>query len=222
VGRAPLSRLAGAVDATLLVPWATPAEVERVAEEGCRFCVAAICVLPYHVRRCAAVAVGTPVAIAAAISFPTGGAPAAAKALEAAAAVASGARELDLVVNLGAARAGAWSVLEDEVRAVREACPGVLTKWIVEMDAVTEAEWRRAVRAVADGGGDFVKNATGTGPGGASVPGIRALRAAAGTMGVKAAGGIRSRAFALSLLEAGADRIGTSAVAALLGSGTPA
>jgi deoxyribose-phosphate aldolase len=74
------------------------------------------------------------------------------------------------------------------------------------------------VEAIAAGGGDFVKNATGTGPGGATVAGIRALRALAGTMGVKASGGIRRRDQALALLEAGADRIGTSAAAAILGS----
>ncbi len=217
MGQALLSRLAGKVDATLLVPWATPAEVERVAEEGCGLGVAAICVLPYHVRRCAAITAGTPVAVAAAISFPTGGAPPDVKAIEAAAAVSDGARELDLVVNLGAVRAGDWSLVEQEVRAVRDSCPGILTKWIVEMDALREAEWKRAVRVVEEGGGDFVKNATGTGPGGASVAGIRALRAAAGGMGVKAAGGIRTRAAALALLEAGANRIGTSVASTVAG-----
>ena len=207
------------MDATLLVPWATPAEVERVAEEACRLRVAAICVFPFHVRRCAAIAAGTSIAVAAAISFPAGGAPPAVKAMEAASSAADGARELDLVANLGAIRAGAWSVVDEEVRAVRDACPGILTKWIVEMDALQEEEWRRAVRAIADGGGDFVKNATGTGPGGASVHAIRALRAEAGAMGVKAAGGIRTREAALALLQAGADRIGTSAVAAVAGAG---
>jgi deoxyribose-phosphate aldolase len=218
VGHAPLSRLAASLDATILVPWATPAEIERVAEEGCRLRTAAICVLPFHVRRCASLAAGTAVAIAAAVSFPAGGAPPDVKAAEAAAAVADGARELDLVVNLGAARAGAWGIVEREVRAVRDACPDVLTKWIVEMDALSPQEWRRAVATVADQGGSFVKNATGAGPGGATVAGIRALRAAAGTLGVKAAGGIRTRAQALALLEAGADRIGTSVPAAVLGS----
>ncbi len=88
------------------------------------------------------------------------------------------------------------------------------------MDALREEEWKRAVRAIENGGGDFVKNATGTGPGGASVRVIRALRAEAGPMGVKAAGGIRTREVALALLRAGADRIGTSAVAAVAGPGT--
>ncbi|HSQ59861.1 MAG TPA: deoxyribose-phosphate aldolase, partial [Acidobacteriota bacterium] len=156
-------------------------------------------------------------AVAAAIAFPSGGAAPEAKALEAAAAARDGASELDLVANLGAIRAGAWEVVEAEARAVRAACPGLLTKWIVEQDALDAEELRRAVDAIAAGGGDFVKNATGTGPGGATVAGIRALRALAGTLGVKASGGIRARDQALALLGAGADRIGTSATAAILG-----
>lgn len=211
-----LIRLARAVDATILTAWATPGEVERVAEEACRFRVAAVCVLPFHARRVAAIVAGSGVAVAAAIAFPSGGAPPAAKAAEAAAAREEGATELDLVANLGAIRAGAWDVLAAEVRAVRAAAPACLTKWIVEQDALTPEELHRAVATIGAEGGDFVKNATGYGPGGASVEGIRLLRSLAGTMGVKASGGIRRRVLALALLEAGADRIGTSAVAALL------
>lgn len=212
-----LNRLARAVDATLLTAWATPGEIERLAEDACRLHVAAVCVLPFHARRVAAIVAGSGVAVAAAIAFPSGGAPPAAKACEAAAAREEGAGELDLVANLGAIRAGAWDVLASEVRAVREAAPGCLTKWIVEQDALTEEELRRAVAVVEAEGGDFVKNATGYGPGGASVAGIRLLRSLAGAMGVKAAGGIRRRELAFALLDAGADRIGTSVPAALLG-----
>ncbi len=212
-----LTRLARAIDATLLTAWATPGEIERVAEEACRLRVAAVCILPFHARRAAAIVAGTGVAVAAAIAFPLGGAPAAAKAAEAAAAVEDGATELDIVANLGAIRAGAWDVLAAEVRAVRAAAPGCMTKWIVEQDALDPAELRRAVSVIGAEGGDFVKNATGYGPGGASVEGIRLLRSLAGAMGVKASGGIRKREHALALLDAGADRIGTSAAAAILG-----
>jgi deoxyribose-phosphate aldolase len=211
-----VTRLASAVDATLLTAWATPEEIERLAKEACRLRVAAVCVLPFHVRRVAAIVSGSGVAVAAAIAFPSGGAPPAVKASEAAAAREEGAGELDVVANLGAIRAGAWDVLAAEVRAVREAAPGCLTKWIIEQDAISEDEVRRAVAVIGAEGGDFVKNATGYGPGGASVAGIRLLRSLAGTMGVKAAGGIRRRELALALLDAGADRIGTSAPAALL------
>ncbi|MEK7347992.1 MAG: hypothetical protein AABZ94_03905 [Candidatus Eisenbacteria bacterium] len=157
-----LTRLARSIDATLLTAWATPGEIERVAEEACRLRVAAVCILPFHTRRAAAIVAGTGV-------------------------------------------------------AVRAAAPGCLTKWIVEQDALDPAELRRAVLVIGAEGGDFVKNATGYGPGGASVAGIRLLRSLAGTMGVKASGGIRKRDQALALLDAGADRIGTSAAAAILG-----
>ena len=212
----PLTRLARAIDATLLTAWAVPGEVERLAEEACRLQVAAVCILPFHVRRAAAVVAGTGVRIAAAIAFPSGGAPPAAKALEAAEAQRDGAEELDLVANLGAIRAGAWDVVAAEVNAVRASAPRCLTKWIVEQDALAADELKRAVAVIGDAGGDFVKNATGYGPGGATVEGIRLLRSLAGTMGVKAAGGIRTREQALALLDAGADRIGTSVPAAIL------
>jgi deoxyribose-phosphate aldolase len=219
VAPATLTRLARAIDATLLAAWAAPGEIDALTDEACRLQVAAVCILPFHVRRAAAMAAGSGVAVAAAIAFPSGGAPPEAKALEAAAAARDGATELDVVANLGAIRAAAWDVLAAEVRGVRAAAPGLLTKWIVEQDALPPDDLRRAVAVIGDAGGDYVKNATGYGPGGASVEGIRLLRSLAGTMGVKAAGGIRRREQALALLEAGADRIGTSAAAAILAGG---
>lgn len=172
--------------------------------------------LPFHVPLAASIVSGTRVRVAAAVSFPGGGAPAEAKAAEARRCAADGAEELDLVLNLGAMRAGAWDVIAEEVRAVKEAAPGCLTKWILEVGALDTAQIRRAVALVAEGGGGFVKTSTGYGPGGATISSVRLLRSLAGTMGVKASGGIRSRAFALELVEAGADRIGTSSARAVL------
>jgi deoxyribose-phosphate aldolase len=210
------AHLARSIDSTLLDAWASPPQIERVAEEACRLRVAAVCVLPFHVSRAAAVVAGTKVAVAAAISFPSGGAPPEAKALEAGFARGEGATELDIVVNLGAVRAGAWHVLAEEIRAVRAAAPGCLTKWIVEQGAIDLEELRRAVSVIVAEGGDFVKNATGCGPSGATVAGIFTLRNLAPSLGVKAAGGIRTRRQAWALLAAGANRIGTSAAAAIL------
>jgi deoxyribose-phosphate aldolase len=209
----PLARL---LDATLLTPWATPAEVRAMCEEACALEVAAVCVLPFHVPLAASITSGTSVAVAAAIAFPFGGASPEAKAMEAGDAASSGARELDLVLNLGAIRAGAWDVVLGEVSAVKRAQPGRLTKWIVECAALSGEEIRRAVLTVLDGGGDFVKTSTGYGPGGATVADVRLLRSLAGPMGVKASGGIRTREFALELRDAGANRIGTSSPRAIL------
>ncbi|MGE5174867.1 MAG: deoxyribose-phosphate aldolase [Hyphomicrobiales bacterium] len=202
--------LAARVDATLLTPWAAPDAIEALCAEAARLETAAVCVLPYHVARASAALAGSRVRVAAALGFPFGGSPAAAKAAEAEAAAADGAAELDIVLNLGAARAGDWGTVEREIAAVREAAPRRLTKWILECGALGEGEIRRAVRAVADQGGDFVKTSTGYGPGGATVDQVRLLRALAGPLGVKASGGIATRAQALALVAAGADRIGTS------------
>lgn len=172
--------------------------------------------LPFHVPLAASILAGGRVRVAAAVSFPGGGAPPEAKALEARLCMEQGAHELDLVLNLGAIRAGAWDVVATEIASVRAAAPACTSKWIVETGALTDGEIRKAVSLVADGGGDYVKTSTGYGPLGATVESVRLLRALAGTMGVKASGGIRTREWALRLVEAGADRIGTSAPRAVL------
>lgn len=177
--------------------------------------------LPFHVPLASSIVAGTSVRVAAAVAFPGGSSPPEAKALEARLCGEQGARELDLVLNLGAIRAGAWDVVAREVAAVRALAPGCVTKWIVEAGALSDGEVRRAVALVADGGGDFVKTSTGYGPLGATVKSVRLLRSLAGTMGVKASGGIRTREFALQLVEAGADRIGTSAPGAVLAGERP-
>jgi deoxyribose-phosphate aldolase len=209
--------LAAAIDATLLTPWARPAEVRALCEEACALRVAAVCVLPHHVPRARALTEGTRVRVAAVVAFPGGSAPPAAKALEARLAAADGAEELDVVMNLAAARAGAWEVIAEELRAVRAAAPEATLKWILETAALDEEEIRRAVALAADERADFVKTSTGYGPGGATVDSVRLLRSLAGPMRVKASGGIRTRGFAEALLQAGADRIGTSAPRAVLG-----
>ncbi len=208
--------LARALDATLLTPWALPSEIRALCEEACALEVAAVCVLPYHVPLAVSIVAGTPVRVAAAVSFPGGSAPCDAKALEARRAAEAGASELDAVMNLAAARAGDWRVVEAEMRAVREAAPGATLKWILETAALSAEEIHRAVLLADACAADYVKTSTGYGPGGATVEAVRLLRSLAGRMGVKAAGGIRTRAFALELISAGADRLGTSAPRAVL------
>lgn len=212
----PPARLRSAIESTLLTPWARPEEVQALCEEACALEVGAVCVLPHHLPRARAVTEGTRTRVAVVVAFPGGSAPPAAKALEARLAASGGAAELDAVMNLAAARAGAWEVVAQEFRAVREAAPEATLKWILETAALDEGEIRRAVSLACDERADFVKTSTGYGPGGATVESVRLLRSLAGPMGVKAAGGIRTRAFALALLDAGADRIGTSAPRAIL------
>jgi len=214
-------RLARAIDATLLTPWARPGEIRALCEEACALQVAAVCVLPFHVPLAASVLAGTSLRVAAAVAFPGGDASPGAKALDARRAAEGGATELDVVLNLPAIRAGAWDVVEAELRAARAAAPGATLKWIVETAALSPEEIRCAVLLAGECDADFVKTSTGYGPGGATVEAVRLLRSLAGRMGVKAAGGIRTRAFALELLAAGADRLGTSAPRALLAGEIP-
>ena len=215
-GAVSAATLAATVDATLLTPWAPPSEVRALCEEACELRVAAVCVLPFHVPLARDIVAGTGVRVACVVAFPGGSAPPEAKALEARLAVEAGAAELDAVLNLAAARAAAWPVVEEELRAVRAAAPGATLKWILETAALEEREIRRAVALAEDTGADYVKTSTGYGPGGATVEAVRLLRSIAGSMRVKASGGIRTQARALEMLGAGADRIGTSAARAVV------
>jgi deoxyribose-phosphate aldolase len=208
--------LAAAIDATLLVPWAGPEEARALCDDACALEVASVCVLPRHVPLARAALLGTRVRVGTVAAFPGGSAPPAAKALEARLAAEAGAEELDVVVNLAAIREGAWDVVAEELRAVRRAAPSVTLKWILETAALDEAEIRRTAVLAGEADADYVKTSTGFGPGGATVEAVRLLRSVAGTMGVKASGGIRTRGFALELLRAGASRIGTSAPRALI------
>jgi deoxyribose-phosphate aldolase len=194
--------------------------VQALCEEARALRVAAVCILPFHAALARPLLAGSGVRVACVVAFPGGSAPPDAKALEARRAAETGAEELDAVLNLAAIRAGAWEVVEEELRAVRAAAPCAVLKWIVETAALEEAEIRQAVGLAAAAGADYVKTSTGYGPGGATIASVRLLRSLAGPMGVKAAGGIRTRAFALELVEAGADRIGTSAPRAVLEGGT--
>lgn len=154
------------------------------------------------------------------IGFPSGAHKAEAKAAETAQAVRDGADEIDMVVNLGLVKAAKWQELEAEIRAVREACPGLVLKVILETAALSDDEIIGACKASEAAGADFVKTSTGFHPaGGASVHAVRLMAATVGDrLGVKASGGIRDAATARELWAAGATRFGVSATAAILAS----
>lgn len=212
-------QLAALVDHTLLKPEATDADVVALVDEAAALGVYAVCVSPSMVP-IAMAAGGVPVAAVA--GFPSGKHVPAVKAQEAAQAVASGASEVDMVIDVGAALAGELDAVRSDIAAVRAAVPDVVLKVIVESavllgdsDGHTLAE---VCRAAEDAGADFVKTSTGFHPaGGASV---RAVALMAGTvggrLGVKASGGIRTAADALAMLDAGATRLGLSGTRAVL------
>lgn len=160
--------------------------------------------------------------VACVIGFPSGAHASQIKAAEAADAAGNGADELDMVINLGLAKAGDWAGVEADIRAVRQAAPTVVLKVIVESAALTDGELVAACQAAAAAGADFVKTSTGFHKaGGATVHAVKLMRATVGQrLGVKASGGIRDAQTALAMIEAGANRLGLSGSRAVL-SGFP-
>ena len=204
--------LAGMIDHTLLRPEATDEQVAGLCREAEELGVFAVCVSPSRLP------VRTSVTVCTVVGFPSGAHPTAVKAAEAAGAVADGAGEVDMVLDLGLASAGRWDAVEAEVAAVREACGEVLLKVILESAALSLRQVADACRACERAGAGFVKTSTGFHPGGgASLDAVRVMAdAVGGRLGVKASGGIRDTATALALVEAGATRLGLSGTRAVL------
>jgi len=218
------SDVARRVDHTLLAPTATAADVERLVAEAVELGVCAVCVssslLPV------AVPAGADLAVATVCGFPSGAVRAPVKAAEAALAVASGADEVDMVVNLGAVMAGEWGKVVHGIERVRSAIDEaaadrprrVVLKVIVESAALDDDQLVRACVAAVEADADLVKTSTGFHPaGGASVHAVETMvRTVEGELGVKASGGIRTWDDAVAMLEAGATRLGLSATRAVL------
>jgi deoxyribose-phosphate aldolase len=212
-------QLAAVIDHTLLKPEATTADVERVGAEARHFGVFAVCVSPTMVPTAAAAVADTGIAVASVVGFPSGAHCREVKAAEAARAVADGAGEIDMVIDLGAARAGAWDAVRDEIGEVRAAVGRlVVLKVIIESALWDDGAITAVCRAAEAAGADFVKTSTGFHPaGGASLEAVRVMAdTVGGRLGIKASGGISSAAQALALLEAGATRLGLSRSAAIL------
>ncbi len=211
--------LAAIIDHTLLKPDAVTADIERLCAEALEHRFAAVCVHSLGVRAAAralarlAPTGQEPPAICAVAGFPHGAACAAVKALEARGALQDGAREIDMVIPIGALKEGDDEEVRRHIAAVVEACRGgALVKVIIECCLLTDDEKRRACLIAAAAGAAFVKTSTGFSTAGATEADVRLMRAAVGSsVGVKAAGGIRDRQTALRMVAAGATRIGTSA-----------
>jgi len=209
----PPEEIPGLIDHTLLRPDARDAEVERLCDEARAHGFASVCVLPRFVPLAALVLRRSRVRVGTVIGFPLGAAATLVKAVEAAIAVDQGARELDMVLAIGALKSGALGdVGLDIATVVRVAHAGeALVKVILETALLSDEEQVRACLLARDAGADFVKTSTGYGLPGADERDVRRLRAlVAPTMGVKAAGGIRTRADLERMVRAGATRIGTN------------
>jgi len=213
-------QLAQTIDMTLLAPPATRDDVLRLCDAALQWKPASVCVQPIWVRTAVKALEGSGVPVGTVAGFPTGCTMRPVKTQEIRAAVASGATEIDMVVNLGALKSGDWTAVEKELRDLLETArvsglengpSPIVTKVILECCYLTDDEKRQGAQMVHDLAADFVKTSTGFAPGGATLEDVRLLREAVGpATGVKAAGGIRDLKTALAMLDAGASRIGTS------------
>ena len=212
------AQLVGMVDHTLLSPTATPADVAALAAEAAALGTYSICVSPAMLP----LAFVPGVKVATVCGFPSGKHVASIKAAEAAQAVADGADEVDMVIDLGLVKAGSLDATTAEIAAVRAAVPAPkVLKVIIESAALTDEEIVAACEAAEAAGADFVKTSTGFHPaGGASAHAVALMaRTVGGRLGVKASGGIRDWDTAVAMVEAGATRLGLSGTAAVLAGG---
>jgi len=200
------------IDHTLLKPEATGEQVRKLCEEAKAHHFASVCVNSVHVPLVAEALQGTDTAVCCVVGFPLGAMLTSAKAFEAKASVEAGAREVDMVIQIGLAKEGRWAEVEADIRAVVEAShPQALVKVIIETCLLTDEEKVEACLCAKRAGADFVKTSTGFSTGGATAADIALMRKTVGPeMGVKASGGVRSREDADSMLQAGATRLGTS------------
>lgn len=201
------------IDHTLLKADATEAQIDQLCDEALRHRFFSVCVNGVWVARCARRLAGSGVKVACVVGFPLGAMAGRQKNFEARQAIDDGAREIDMVMNIGAMRSRSLKAVEEDILWVRRACSGgVLLKVILENALLTDEEKVLACEIAKRAGADFVKTSTGFSTHGATAADVALMRRTVGPkLGVKAAGGIRSFADAVAMIEAGATRLGTSA-----------
>lgn len=212
--------LAALIDHTLLKPEATRAEVEKLCAEAKAYGFCSVCVNTFWVPLCAELLKGTAVKVCTVVGFPLGAMDSRSKAFETREAVARGAQEVDMVINVGAIKSEDWATVEADVRGVVEAAGSVPVKVILETGLLTDDEKVRACKACVAAGAAFVKTSTGFSKGGATEADIALMRATVGAgLGVKASGGVRTLEDARKMVAAGASRIGASSGIAIVTGG---
>jgi deoxyribose-phosphate aldolase len=204
---------ASLIDHTMLKPEATDEDIKRLCEEAARYHFASVCVNPTWVRAASCNLRGSGVPVCTVIGFPLGATLSDVKAYEARRTIFDGAREVDMVINVGALKSGDDCLVEHDIRSVVEVAHeyDVICKVIIETALLTDDEKVRACLAAKKAGADFVKTSTGFAKSGATVADIALMRRTVGSeLGVKASGGVKGLADARQLVEAGATRIGAS------------
>jgi deoxyribose-phosphate aldolase len=207
-------KIAQAIDHTVLKTDATRPAIIRLCEEAKRYGFASVCIQPCHVGLASRLLHGSAVKVCTVIGFPQGATLTSVKVFEATETVREGAQELDVVINVGALLSGDREFVLNDIRQVAEAAHGggAILKVIIETCLLTREEKILACQLAVEAGADFVKTSTGMSSAGATIEDVALMRATVGpTIGVKAAGGIRTAEDAIAMLQAGANRIGASA-----------
>ena len=207
-----LAQLLSRVDHTLLTQTATWPEIRQLCDDGLRCGCASVCIPPSYVKQAVGYLAGQ-LPVCTVIGFPNGYSTTAVKCCEAADAVANGAAEIDMVINLGWVKDGRWDALLSEIQAVRDACHGNVLKVIIETCLLTEAEKIRLCEIVSQSGADYIKTSTGFAGGGATRADVALLKQhIAPHLKIKAAGGIATLQDGADFLALGAGRLGTSRI----------
>ena len=198
-------------DHTLLAQTATWDEIKAICDDGMKYGCASVCIPASYVKQAAEYVAGK-LPICTVIGFPNGYDTTAAKCFMATDAVNNGASEVDMVINLGWVKDRKWDELLSEIKAIKEACHGKLLKVIIECCFLTDEEKIKLCEIVTASGADYIKTSTGFGTGGATLDDVKLMKSIVGdAVKVKAAGGVRDLETCMAMVEAGAERIGTSA-----------
>lgn len=207
-----MSNIAKYIDHTLLKPDATEEQIKQICNEAREHGFQSVCVNPARVELVSKHLAGSGVLTCCVIGFPLGATLSSVKAFEAASVIELGANEIDMVMNIGAAKDGNWKLVESDIKAVVDAVNGrAVVKVIIETCLLTDAEKERSCKCAMAAGADYVKTSTGFSSGGATTKDAALMRRIVGNnMGVKASGGIRTNEDAEKLIAAGATRLGTS------------
>lgn len=206
----------GHIDHTLLKAFSTWSQIQKIAEEAIQYKTASICIPPSFIKRVHD-KYGDAVRICTVVGFPLGYCVTEAKVLEAKRAIEDGAEEVDMVINIGDAKDHNYQAIEEEIRALREACGDKILKVIIETCYLTDEEKIEICKCVTNAKADFIKTSTGFGTGGATIEDVKLFKENVGPdVKIKAAGGMKVREDLFAFLEAGAERLGTSSGISLL------
>ncbi len=211
------NELARMLDHTILKPQLTRSDLEASCEVAARYDVGCMCVRPCDAREAVSLLRGTDVKIITVIGFPLGISGSNVKAFEAEHAIADGALELDMVINITALKSGDHKLVNGDIRAVVNVDQDIPVKVIIETCFLSDDEKVRACKLAVDAGAGFVKTSTGFGTGGATAKDVQLIRSVVGPdFGVKASGGVRTFEVAMVMIKAGADRLGVTATEAIM------